>query len=193
MALVAATRTLSVAAAVVMAMVVAASLESPAAAGTVGNKDADALTALRGGLKDPDGALNSWDPTLVNPCTWFYVTCDGDNRVTRLDLGNLKLSGPLAAKLGQLERLQFLEVYDNNIQGRIPPELGGLTNLVGLDLRNNRISGPIPLALGKINSLKFLDLSNNDLCGTIPTTGAFRNIPPSSFANNPRLYPGGKC
>ncbi|CAN6359666.1 unnamed protein product [Urochloa humidicola] len=189
MALVTATRTPSVAAAVAMAMVVAASLVPPAAA----NKDADALTALRGGLKDPDGALNSWDPTLVNPCTWFYVTCDGDNRVTRLDLGNLKLSGPLAPELGQLERLKFLEVYDNNIQGRIPPELEGLTNLVGLDLRNNRISGLIPLALGNINSLKFLDLSNNDLCGTIPTSGAFRNIPPSSFANNPRLHPGAKC
>ncbi|CAN6337245.1 unnamed protein product [Urochloa humidicola] len=179
------TRTLSMATGVLMAMVVAA----VAAA----NKDADALTALRGGLKDPDGALNSWDPTLVNPCTWFYVTCDGDNRVIRLDLGNLKLSGTLAPELGQLERLQFLEVYDNNIQGRIPEELGGLTNLVGLDLRNNRITGPIPLALGNIKSLKFLDLSNNDLCGTIPTIGAFRNIPPSSFANNPRLHPGGKC
>ncbi|CAL4901384.1 unnamed protein product [Urochloa decumbens] len=184
MALVKATRTtLSIAAAVLMAMVVAAAA----------NKDADALSALRGGLKDPDGALNSWDPNLVDPCTWFYVTCDGDNRVIRLDLGNLKLSGPLAPELGQLERLRFLEVFDNNIQGQIPPELGGLTNLVGLDLRNNRISGPIPLALGNIQSLKFLNLSNNDLCGTIPTNGAFSNIPPSSFANNPRLHPGGKC
>jgi hypothetical protein len=60
-------------------MVAAASLAAAAA-----SKDVDALTALRGGLKDPDGALQSWDPALVNPCTWMYVTCDGDDRVTRL-------------------------------------------------------------------------------------------------------------
>ena len=53
----------------------------PAAAA---NKYADALTALRNGLRDPNGALVSWDASLVNPCTWFYVTCDGSNRVIRL-------------------------------------------------------------------------------------------------------------
>ncbi|RLM98313.1 somatic embryogenesis receptor kinase 2-like [Panicum miliaceum] len=213
MALVAATRTASLAAAVlIVAMVAAASLE-PAAA----NKDADALTALRSGLKDPDGALASWDPSLVNPCTWFHVTCDGSNRVIRLDLGKQKLSGPLAPELGQLDQLQFMygplnhlmafffllpmgipsvsrecwEIYENNIEGRIPSELGGLAHLVGLDLHGNRISGPIPLALGNIQSLKLLDLSSNGLCGTIPTSGAFKDIPASSFANNPRLHQGG--
>ncbi|PUZ65457.1 hypothetical protein GQ55_3G224400 [Panicum hallii var. hallii] len=187
MALAAATRTASLAAAVlIVAMVAAASLE-PAAA----NKDADALTALRSGLKDPDGALASWDPSLVNPCTWFHVTCDGSNRVIRLDLGKQKLSGPLAPELGQLDQLQFMEIYENNIEGRIPSELGGLASLVGLDLHGNRISGPIPLALGNIQSLKLLDLSSNDLCGTIPTSGAFKDIPASSFANNPRLHQGG--
>ena len=44
----------------------------------------DALYALRRSVKDPDNVLQSWDPTLVDPCTWFHVTCDSDNRVTRL-------------------------------------------------------------------------------------------------------------
>lgn len=44
----------------------------------------DALYALRRAVKDPNGVLGSWDPTLVDPCTWFHVTCDSDNRVTRL-------------------------------------------------------------------------------------------------------------
>ncbi|RCV17166.1 hypothetical protein SETIT_3G197900v2 [Setaria italica] len=76
MAVVTARRTLSIAAAaVLMAIVAAASLAAA-------SKDADALTSLRNGLKDPDGALKSWDPTLVNPCTWMSVTCDGDNRAS---------------------------------------------------------------------------------------------------------------
>jgi hypothetical protein len=35
-------------------------------------------------LSDPNGVLQSWDPTLVNPCTWFHITCDHASRVVRL-------------------------------------------------------------------------------------------------------------
>jgi hypothetical protein len=40
--------------------------------------------ALRHGVKDPDGVLASWDPSLVNPCTWLHVMCNDDNRVDRM-------------------------------------------------------------------------------------------------------------
>ncbi|KAJ0717812.1 putative transferase [Helianthus annuus] len=63
---------------------------------------------MRRSVKDPTNVLQSWDPTLVDPCTWFHVTCDSENRVTRLDLGNAKLSGNLVPDLGKLERLQYL-------------------------------------------------------------------------------------
>ncbi|KAF6163906.1 hypothetical protein GIB67_024761, partial [Kingdonia uniflora] len=48
------------------------------------NSEGDALYTLCRSLADPDNVLQSWDPTLVNPCTWFHITCDQDNRVTRL-------------------------------------------------------------------------------------------------------------
>lgn len=48
------------------------------------NSEGDALYALRRGLSDPDNVLQSWDPNLVNPCTWFHITCNQDNRVTRV-------------------------------------------------------------------------------------------------------------
>ena len=44
----------------------------------------DALHSLRINLVDPNNNLQSWDPTLVNPCTWFHVTCNNDNSVTRV-------------------------------------------------------------------------------------------------------------
>lgn len=44
----------------------------------------DALNALKNSLDDPNNVLSSWDPTLVNPCTWFHVTCNNDNSVTRV-------------------------------------------------------------------------------------------------------------
>ncbi|KAL9257011.1 Leucine-rich repeat protein 1-like protein [Drosera capensis] len=131
------------------------------------NKEGDALYALRRAVKDPGNVLQSWDPTLVDPCTWFHVTCDSDNRVTRLDLGNAKLTGILVPELGKLEHLQYLELYMNSLEGHIP-ELGGLKSLVSLDLFHNNLTGQIPPSLSKLSNLKFLRLNNNRLTGRIP-------------------------
>ncbi|XP_022157344.1 leucine-rich repeat protein 1 isoform X2 [Momordica charantia] len=169
------------------------------------NSEGDALYTLRRSLSDPDNVLQSWDPTLVNPCTWFHITCNQDNRVTRVDLGNSNLSGHLVPELGRLEHLQYfihgtipdelgnlkslisLDLYNNNITGRIPLSLGKLKSLVFLRLNDNRLNGPVPRELTGITSLKVVDVSNNDLCGTIPTNGPFEHIPLSNFENNPRM------
>ncbi|KAK6159003.1 hypothetical protein DH2020_006317 [Rehmannia glutinosa] len=131
-----------------------------------GNSEGDALNALRRSLTDPDNVLQSWDPNLVNPCTWFHITCNRDNHVTRVDLGNSNLSGHLVPELGKLEHLQYLELYKNNIQGTIPAELGNLKSLISLDLYNNNISGTIPPSLGNLKSLT--RLNDNQLHGPIP-------------------------
>ncbi|KAL8061028.1 hypothetical protein ABFS82_02G062000 [Erythranthe guttata] len=172
------------------------------------NGEGDALFVFKSNLDDPINVLQSWDATLVNPCTWFHVTCNPDNSVTRVDLGNANLSGQLVPQLGQLRNLQYLELYSNNISGIIPSELGNLTNLVSLDLYLNALSGPIPDTLGKLQKLRFLrlnnnslsgeipnslttifnlqvlDLSNNQLTGKIPVNGSFQLFTPISFANN---------
>ncbi|KAG8064895.1 hypothetical protein GUJ93_ZPchr0004g40233 [Zizania palustris] len=175
------------------------------------NTEGDALYSLRQSLTDANNVLQSWDPTLVNPCTWFHVTCNNDNSVIRVDLGNAQLSGALVPQIGQLKNLQYLELYSNNISGTIPNELGNLTNLVSLDLylnnfsgvipetlgqllklrflrlNNNSLSGPIPKSLTNITTLQVLDLSNNNLSGEVPSTGSFSLFTPISFANNPNL------
>ncbi|KAL9244017.1 hypothetical protein vseg_017836 [Gypsophila vaccaria] len=175
------------------------------------NAEGDALNALKVALEDPNGVLQSWDPTLVNPCTWFHVTCNPDNSVTRVDLGNANLTGQLVTNLGQLPSLQYLELYSNNISGTVPYELGNLSNLVSLDLYLNNLTGPIPDTLGKLQKLRFLrlnnntlsgeiprsltsiktlqvlDLSYNDLSGTVPVNGSFSLFTPISYNGNPKL------
>ncbi|KAF5180684.1 Leucine-rich repeat receptor-like protein kinase pepr1 [Thalictrum thalictroides] len=175
------------------------------------NTEGNALHALRTRLSDPTNVLQSWDPTLVNPCTWFHVTCDSNNHVIRLDLGNSNISGSLGPELGQLKHLQYLELYRNNIKGEIPKELGNLKNLISMDLyensfegkipkslaklkslkflrlNNNKITGSIPRELAKLSNLKVLDVSNNNLCGTIPIDGPFATFPIESYENNGRL------
>lgn len=172
------------------------------------NSEGNALHALRSRLSDPTNVLQSWDPTLVNPCTWFHVTCDSNNRVIRLDLGNSNISGSLGPELGQLQHLQYLELYRNNFEGKIPKELGNLKNLISMDFYDNKFEGKIPKSIAKLKSLRFLrlnnnkltgsiprelttlsnlkvfDVSNNNLCGTIPVDGPFANFPMESFQNN---------
>ncbi|XP_043721435.1 somatic embryogenesis receptor kinase 1-like isoform X3 [Telopea speciosissima] len=175
------------------------------------NEEGDALHGLRTNLEDPNNVLQSWDPTLVNPCTWFHVTCNNDNSVVRVDLENASLSGELVPQLGQLKNLQYLELYSNNFSGLIPIDLGNLTNLVSLDLYLNGLSGSIPDSLGKLTKLQFLrlnnnslmgeipmslanittlqvvDLSTNRLSGIVPDNGSFSLFTPISFANNLNL------
>ncbi|KAJ7532375.1 hypothetical protein O6H91_13G001000 [Diphasiastrum complanatum] len=176
------------------------------------NPEGDALNTFKQNLSDNSSVLQSWDPTLVNPCTWFHVTCNPDNSVTRVDLGNAGLSGSLVPQLGELPNLQYLELYSNNISGSIPPQLGNLSNLVSLDLyqnslsagvpdtlgqlsklkflrlNNNKLSGSIPVSLTNITGLQVLDLSNNQLSGEVPTNGSFSLFTPiRCFGSNPNL------
>ncbi|OQU83498.1 hypothetical protein SORBI_3005G125950 [Sorghum bicolor] len=128
--------------------------------------EGDILYKQRLAWKDPKNVLRSWDPKLANPCTWFHVTCNNDNSVIRVDLGNAGISGPLIPDLGGLKNLQYLELYHNHLNGSIPTTLGNLTNLVSLDLYSNHLTGAIPTTLGTIGTLRYL----NHLTGAIPTT-----------------------
>ncbi|CAH9105780.1 unnamed protein product [Cuscuta epithymum] len=131
--------------------------------GIVGNEEVDALYVMKTALQDPRNVLQSWDHTLVVPCNWFHITCGGvkdlpecDNKVTRIDLGNVGLSGTLVPNLQNLKCLQYLELYGNAITGTMPEEFGNLTNLVSLDLYDNQLTGQIPQTLDKCRNLIFL-------------------------------------
>ncbi|KAL3379674.1 hypothetical protein AABB24_000404 [Solanum stoloniferum] len=121
------------------------------------NSEGDALNAFKTNVADPNNVLQSWDPTLVNPCTWFHVTCNSQNSVVRVDLGDANLSGSLVPQLGMLNNLQYLQIQSNSISGAIPSELGNLTKLVSLGLENNKLSGLIPSSLGNLKSLRSMD------------------------------------
>ncbi|XP_059297101.1 BRASSINOSTEROID INSENSITIVE 1-associated receptor kinase 1-like isoform X3 [Lycium ferocissimum] len=149
-----------------------------------GNTEGDALNALKTNLADPNSVLQSWDPTLVNPCTWFHVTCNNENSVTRVELYSNNISGRIPNELGNLTELVSLDLYLNNLIGPIPASLGKLQKLRFLRLNNNSLSGGIPMSLTTIGALQVLDLSNNHLTGAVPVNGSFSLFTPISFANN---------
>nr|KAJ0185110.1 hypothetical protein LSAT_V11C900503240 [Lactuca sativa] len=128
-----------------------------------GNSEGDALITFKKQLSDPYNVLQSWDPSHVNPCTWFYVSCNSNGSVTRLDLWNMSLTGRLVPQLGQLTNLYYLEISGNKITGKIPKELGNLKNLVSLDLYMNQLEGHIPSTLGHLQKLRYLFFNNPGL------------------------------
>ncbi|KAM3354470.1 hypothetical protein ACQJBY_025257 [Aegilops geniculata] len=134
------------------------------------NTEGDILYAQRQAWNDPNGVLQSWDPTLPDPCSWFHVSCNNENSVVRVDLGNAGISGPLVPQLGQLKSLRYLELYENKMSGPIPVSLGNLRRLISLDLYSNHLTGAIPASLGNITSLRFLRIHRNKLAGGIPAS-----------------------
>jgi hypothetical protein len=101
------------------------------------------------------------------PCTWYGLTCN-EGHVTRLELNDNYLHGPLPAEIENLSYLQVLILYANWITGSIPPEIGNLLQLRELSLDGNALGGLIPVTLGNLTNLQGLYLTRNQLTGPIP-------------------------
>jgi sugar lactone lactonase YvrE len=132
------------------------------------SQDYQPLVDLYNATSGPSWNRNDNWLTGCSPCGWYGVTCDGNGRVTGLDLSRNNLSGPLPASLGNLNNLQSLDLSQNALTGPIPASLGNLTRLQTLSLFINQLSGSIPASLGNLTRLDFLQLSNNQLTGSIP-------------------------
>ncbi|KQJ96175.1 brassinosteroid LRR receptor kinase BRL2 [Brachypodium distachyon] len=170
--------------------------------------DAGALLRFKASVhKDPRNLLSSWQQAASGSggngngtyyCSWYGVSCDGDGRVSRLDLSGSGLAGRASfAALSFLEALRQLNLSGNtaltaNATGDLPklPRAletldlsdGGLAgalpdgdmqhrfpNLTDLRLARNNITGELsPSFASGSTTLVTLDLSGNRLTGAIP-------------------------
>ncbi|MDE0681184.1 MAG: Ig-like domain-containing protein [Gammaproteobacteria bacterium] len=85
-----------------------------------------------------------------------------------LDLAGIFASGPIPPRIEKLTRLKILNLAENKLTGSIPSEIGNLTSLVELHLDNNRLTGSIPGQLADAAGLEQIHLPNNDLSGALP-------------------------
>ncbi len=130
-------------------------------------QECEALVAF---YTNTDGA-NWYNSTgwlhTVTPCNWFGVTCDAGH-VSRLEMDQNYLNGPLPADIANLTELRVLSLTFTGLTGEIPAQIGDLTNLLRLDLSGDLLSGPIPTTLGNLTNLEGLFLYYNQLTGPIP-------------------------
>ena len=99
---------------------------------------------------------------------WHGVTTDADGQVTRLELNDNNLLGPLPGELLQLNELTVLNLAENNLTGSIPADLGQLASLEALILNGNQLAGIIPSGIEHLRNLEALEFAGNQLSGNIP-------------------------
>jgi Leucine-rich repeat (LRR) protein len=118
-----------------------------------------------------------------------------------LNLYNNSITGPLPSTIGNLKKIQTLQLWNNfismdiaellrrlpkqglqqlyldynNLTGSLPPLLGEFSSLTKLWLRYNHLSGEIPVAIRELINLEELWLSSNNLQGII-TEDHFTNM-----------------
>ena len=147
--------------------------------------DRAALVALYNAT-DGDNWANNTNWLSDEPIgQWHGVTADSGRNVTRLDLGDNRLTGTIPGGLGNLSSLTYLDLFRNQLTGEIPSELGSLSNLEGLHISENQLTGPIPPGLGGLSNLDGLFLDGNQLTGAIPAVlGDLSNLVDLFLAGN---------
>jgi hypothetical protein len=91
------------------------------------------------------------------------------NRVNSLDLSNNNLRGTIPGELGNLTELWKLKLSWNHLTGNIPASFSKL-HLTLLFLDSNHLSDSIPSFLGYNKLFRIIDLSSNHFSGTVPSS-----------------------
>nr|KJB74285.1 hypothetical protein B456_011G285100 [Gossypium raimondii] len=129
--------------------------------------------------------MESWNSS-IHFCQWHGVTCGRKHqRVTKLELQSLKLSGSLSPHIGNMSFLRVLNLMNNSFYNQIPQSIAGLRRLETLYLTNNSISGEILSNLSSCSKLTIVRMAGNRLTGEIPAfLGFLSNLKVLSFYNN---------
>ncbi|MBN2414170.1 T9SS type A sorting domain-containing protein [candidate division KSB1 bacterium] len=149
----------------------------------VPEQDSLALVALYNSTNGANWTNNTgW---LTGPVSSWYGISITEGRVSKINLHNNNLEGPIPPEIGNLTQLKDLNLPVNKLSGSIPAEIGNLTNLSDLALRQNELSGPIPVGIGNLTNLVSLYLNVNQLTDSIPAQiGNLTKLAGISFYDN---------
>ena len=131
----------------------------------------DVLVALYNATDGANWTNNTNWLTDNDISTWYGVSVS-NGLVTGLVLAGNQLTGEIPKELGDLTKLEELNLSFNQLSGEIPAALGNLSNLKKLWLVGNpvgnQLSGALPEELGNLTNLEVLILNYNQLSGPLP-------------------------
>ena len=106
---------------------------------------------------------NSTDQEIKFVGPWPGLTCNSQQRVTKVQLFNYGNTGEFPAYLDQLDALEFLQLSNGLLVGTLPSAWSlAFPFLQQLDLSNNNMTGGVPdswTAAGSFSSLTVLNLT----------------------------------
>jgi len=109
---------------------------------------------------------SEWLIPGVTECQFHGITCDAQNRVTKVELIRTAMTGGLPLEMGWLTNLQHLSLQDSRLVGAIPEGILQLPALQFLDLAGNHMTGTVS---SLPPTLQFLNLDHNRFWGPLPT------------------------
>lgn len=83
--------------------------------------------------------------------------------------GNPDLQLTLTSDMGQLQKLEAVELSAMGVDGAFPSQIGLMTNFATMLMQYNKISGSIPTQIGTMSSLAHITLEQNALTGPLPS------------------------
>ena len=89
------------------------------------------------------------------------------NKLEYLDLSGNMLNGILP-NIQNLKKLKHCNLSVNQFEGNIPNEIKNLTSIQHLDLSHNKLNGIVPKEITQLKKIKYLSLAYNELSGEIP-------------------------
>ncbi|KAJ3693355.1 hypothetical protein LUZ60_008835 [Juncus effusus] len=92
-------------------------------------------------------------------------------KMDQLNLNNNEFEGTIPSELINMQFLEALYLGENKLSGEISKEIMDLPSLsYGIDLSHNILYGSLPLETGNLKTTTFILLSSNRLSGEIPST-----------------------
>ena len=104
--------------------------------------------------------------------SWYGVTVSAeDTLVRRLVLPSNGLRGSIASAIGNLRKLETLDVANNSLTGGIPVAMTSMHALDTLRVSGNAdMDGPLPFLMTEMTELQALQYANTDMCASPSAT-----------------------
>ncbi|KAM3306418.1 hypothetical protein P3S67_013288 [Capsicum chacoense] len=99
----------------------------------------------------------------------FFLILSGNLRSLQgLLVRNNKLTGSIGHNLCKLQRLDVIDLTQNQLSGSLPNCLGNITSLREIHVGSNKLSTNIPSSLWNLKDLMVLDILSNNMVGSLP-------------------------
>ncbi|XP_062016369.1 probable LRR receptor-like serine/threonine-protein kinase At1g74360 [Rosa rugosa] len=134
--------------------------------------DKEVLLILKAFLQEQNrvnqGEYSIWNQISNDPCEWPRISCNGENRVTAVNLAGSKISGEVFRNFSSLTALSHLDLSMNTLSGAVPEDLSQCLSLKYLNLSFNILESE--LKLHGLSQLTVLDLAVNRFYGDMKTS-----------------------